>query len=413
MEQAAKSCRAIHQHRIAAIRLERFGCDASRDQLVGLLRDRAWQVRAFAIRSLARRRIAPQETWFTDEHEPRVVRTALRYRYSIDLSRLDRGVRTLARSDDLQDKMLAVEIAAASGDAQLQKLALETVKLIILRMDRTQAGALSPRLAAVLDQSDLHRPYDWQHWLMKTGRTAELHPAFSIGQGADLAEPAMLAQLEPEQFDGLEAYMAKLGERELDLAICLDCTASMGGEIAAAQGGIDDMMLFVSGIVSSVRVGLVAYRDDHDDYETKPFEFNSDISTVRRHLWELSADGGGDAPEAVYPAMRAALKQLNWRAASTKVLVVIGDAPPHVGLGVACIDLAQRAHEQAKLTTHTIQAKGKDVKHFAEIAKAGGGQCVSLKDTDLLMAEVTGLTLGDRYQDEFREFFQVYLELCR
>jgi hypothetical protein len=60
-----------------------------------------------------------------------------------------------------------------------------------------------------------------------------------------------------------------------------------------------------------------------------------------------------------------------------------------------------------------IQAKGKAVKHFAEIAEAGGGRCVTLRDADTLMAEITGLTLGDRYTDEFREFYRVYLELCR
>jgi Mg-chelatase subunit ChlD len=162
-----------------------------------------------------------------------------------------------------------------------------------------------------------------------------------------------------------------------------------------------------------VRVGLVAYRDERDEFETKAWEFNSDIAKVRQQLWSLSADGGGDAPEAVYPAMKLACTQLSWRTAAEKVLVIVGDAPPHVGYGGMCVNLAQRGRDEAKLTTHCIQAKGKDVKHFPEIAKAGGGRCVSLKDNDLLMAEITGLSLGDRYQDEFQEFFENYLELCR
>ena len=36
-----------------------------------------------------------------------------------------------------------------------------------------------------------------------------------------------------------------------------------------------------------------------------------------------------------------------------------------------------------------------------------------LSDDDALMAEITGLTLADRFEQEFREFFRVYLELCR
>jgi hypothetical protein len=75
--------------------------------------------------------------------------------------------------------------------------------------------------------------------------------------------------------------------------------------------------------------------------------------------------------------------------------------------------MARRAHDDAQVTTHVIEAEGKEVKHFPEIAEAGGGRCVMLDDDDLLVAEITGLTLADRYEQEFREFFQVYLELCR
>ena len=32
---------------------------------------------------------------------------------------------------------------------------------------------------------------------------------------------------------------------------------------------------------------------------------------------------------------------------------------------------------------------------------------------DLLIAEIAGLTLGDAFEAEFREFFQAYLTLCR
>jgi len=398
---------------IAAIRLERYGCAASQQALAKLLDDPAWQVRAFALRSLARRRVPAQENWLAAEEQPRVLRAALRYRYRVDPIRLQNGVRALARSNELNDKMLAAELGAASGDAELMKLALEATKQVILKMDRIESGAFSPRLAAITGQPAKRRPYQWQQWLMRAGRSVAIQPAYAIESGDAPLEPSLLARLDADQFAGLESYMAALGERELDLAICLDCTASMSGEIAAAQGGIDDMMLFVGDVVASLRVGLVGYRDHGDEFETKAWDFNADIKAVRRQLWQLSAQGGGDEPEYVYQAMKLACTQLTWRPESTKVLVIVGDAPPHVGYGGQCVNIAQGAREESKLTTHTIQAKGKEVKHFAEIAKAGGGRCLSLKESDSLMAEVTGLTLGDRYEDEFREFFRVYLELCR
>jgi len=38
---------------------------------------------------------------------------------------------------------------------------------------------------------------------------------------------------------------------------------------------------------------------------------------------------------------------------------------------------------------------------------------VSLADDDQLIPEITGLTLGDTFGEEFQELFSIYLELCR
>ncbi len=398
---------------VGIIRLERFGCDASRQMLTKALADPTWQVRVFAIRSLARRGDTIDPQTLANEQEPRVIRAALRYHVSIDIERVGRGAKFLARSSSLEDKMLAVELAVTIDDDDLREMAQETARQVILKMDRIEAGVLSPRLAAVTGQRGIRRNYHWQEWLMKRGRRFELRPAFALEEGAGPQPPSLLAQLDSEQFVGVETYMNMLGQRELDLAVLLDCTASMFGEISAAQGGVDDLLIFTGDLVSSARLAIVGFRDRRDEFETKAWDFTGDVEAARKQLWTLSADGGGDAPEAVYPALKLAFTQLTWRPESTKVLILVGDAPPHIGYGQMSADLAKRARDEARVTTHTIQAEGKEVKFFDAIAKAGGGRCVSLEDDDLLIAEITGLTLGDRYEDEFRQFFEVYLELCR
>ena len=398
---------------IAAVRLQRYACPESRAALVDLLRkDPAWQVRTFAMASLARRREPAEADWFAEEHEPRVLRNALRCRYRIDTERLGRGVRFLARSERLEDKLLAAEIGAASGDEELIEIAREAAKKVILRMQRDQAGAFSPRLALLTGQWDMRRDYRWQHWLLKAGRSFAVHPAYAIPEGDEPLEPSLIAGLPPERFAGLQDYIEKLRQRQVDLAICLDCTASMSGELSAAQAGVDDLMLFVGDVVGSLRMGLVAYRDRHDKFETKYWDFTTSIDEARRRLWELSAEGGGDTCESVHLAMHAAYTKLSWVPEHTKVLIVVGDAPPHVGYGTACVEMATRAATN-DLITHTIEAEGEEVKHFAEIAEAGEGRCVSLEDDDLLIPEIAGLTLGEQFKDEFREFFAMYLYLCR
>jgi hypothetical protein len=397
---------------IAAVRLEAYGCDESASMLIGLLDDPAWQVRSFAIRSLARRRIGAEPSWFAEEDEPRVLREALRHRYPVDIERLGRGVRFLARSEQMEDKLLAAELGAASGDEALIELAREQAKKVILRMSRAEAGGLSPRIASLVGHYDLRKPYRWRTWLLQQGRGFEVRPVYAIDDGDMPTPPSLIGRLPPDDFGSLEQYMTKLGEREVDLAICLDCTASMSGELTAAQAGIDDLMLFVGDVVKQLRVGIVGYRDRRDRFETKGWGFTTSIDLARERLWQLSADGGGDERELVHRALRTAYTQLAWDQEHTKVLILIGDAPPHVGHGAECIEMARLAAE-SKLTTHVIQAEGEDVEHFPEIARAGGGRCVSLEDDDALIAEIAGLTLGERFEAEFREFFDIYLELCR
>jgi hypothetical protein len=61
------------------------------------------------------------------------------------------------------------------------------------------------------------------------------------------------------------------------------------------------------------------------------FEFTSDVAKVKESLKSLFASGGGDGPEAVTAAMKAAL-DLQWRPEASKMAVLVADAPCH-GIG--------------------------------------------------------------------------------
>lgn len=397
---------------IVAMRLERYGCEESHAMLVKLLMDKSWQVRAFAIRALSLRGGTIDPAWLADGQDPRIIRDALRYRWPIAPERVQRAVKVLSRSEDLEDKLLSAEIGAASDDKSLREQARESARTVILRMNRAEAGAFSTRLADLTGERGLFRPMEWQNWLLKVGRKFDVQPAYAMS-GEPSAQSSRIAQLEAEQFAAIDTYMSSLADREVDLAICLDCTASMGRELAAAQGGVDDLMFFVHDMVASFRVAIVAYRDRGDEFEVKSDGFTDVAAEARKQLWQLSADGGGDTPEGVYPALRSAYTQLKWLPNSSKTLILVGDAPPQPGYGEQCAKLAERAKVEGQLTTHAIQVKNKPVKHFDEIASSGGGRCVLLKDSESLVPEIAGLTLSDRFQDEFAEFFRVYLELCR
>lgn len=435
---------ATWAHRaLGTMRLEAYGGEVAAPLLDARLRDPAWQVRAFAVAVAARTR-APIDlsAALAEETNPRVVRTLLRSRVPFPKERLERGIDTLTKSRLESDRLLAVELALASGDPALAKRAEETFVSVVLRSSAADLGALSPRLAAISAAPDLRRDHRWRAWLRSNRGKLGLHGSFLVAEPPDEPSsprlaPNAIASLDSREFLGLVEYMRDLAARRLDLAIAIDCTASMSGELAQVQGGLDDLMLFAGDVAAGVRIAVVAYRDRRDRFETLAQDFTASLPEARAWLWRLTAEGGGDRPEAVHPALRRLYTELSWDRDRTGVAILVGDAPPHAGWGGACVALAGRA-AAAGVVTHVVSAAEPSTprdeaaerpdagaaprprrgrtgppEHFPEIAAAGEGRLVELDEGDSLVGEIVGLTLGDRFDAAMRGFFDAYLTVCR
>jgi hypothetical protein len=127
----------------------------------------------------------------------------------------------------------------------------------------------------------------------------------------------------------LPAATAKL-PRNLDLAIVLDTTGSMGDELEYIKSEIRGISKAVHDKFPEVqqRFALVVYRDEGDEYVARHFDFAS-LEVFHKRLAEQKAAGGGDYPEAVHKGFEEA-HQLRWRNGDTaRVLFWIADAPPH------------------------------------------------------------------------------------
>ncbi|CAG8516570.1 3105_t:CDS:1 [Ambispora gerdemannii] len=119
---------------------------------------------------------------------------------------------------------------------------------------------------------------------------------------------------------------------EVDLCFVLDCTGSMGGHIDAAKDCIITVVEHMSRTNPNIKlwVSFCGYRDHCDgDSRLQIFEFTNLYSKFKSYISEqVSATGGGDAPEDVLGGLDAAVDKIKWTH-TTRIILHVGDAPPH------------------------------------------------------------------------------------
>ena len=181
----------------------------------------------------------------------------------------------------------------------------------------------------------------------------------------------------------------------LEMVFVLDTTGSMSGLIDGAKqriwGIINDVMQKPS--KPRVRVGLVAYRDNGDEYVTKLLEITEDLDKVYTTLMDYRADGGGDTPENVRKALAEGVRNAGWaksRDGLAQIVFLVGDAPPqsYQQEPDVLVTTAEAVHKN--MIVNTIQCGSEDGtkevwqsialrgegKYFA-IAQDGGVQAIT------------------------------------
>jgi len=238
------------------------------------------------------------------------------------------------------------------------------------------------------------------------------------------------------------------GLNHVDLCLVVDTTGSMSAFIGEARAALLDTVGALaarSGI--DLRVGLVEYRDhppQESSFVTRHHALTADLGSVQRVIGGLSADGGGDHPEAVYDGVSEAALLAEWRPHSCRFILLVGDAPPHgyvaraanggegVGGGGGRRRPAARAHsrpaarahgrpaavgpgrclcgldaarttaaaEEARVTVHALPMQSDDstVGAFTEIATATGGECAQPTGAGQVVGRI-----GEMLDAEFRE----------
>ena len=146
-------------------------------------------------------------------------------------------------------------------------------------------------------------------------------------------------------WDGMIKQLRRNG---LDIVICFDSTGSMGGEIDGVKKNIAKIATTLFKLVPKARISLVTYRDTDDKDVVRILPLTANLQEMQSWLSRIEAGGGGDHPEAVDEGLSWSIKQNQFRSSARKVILIFGDAPPHVESSgnkdsgqVRCVKLAK------------------------------------------------------------------------
>lgn len=218
------------------------------------------------------------------------------------------------------------------------------------------------------------------------------------------------------------AYVRGLRETGFDVVFIVDATGSMDWAIAEVRTRIVDIVDSVRSLVPIARFGIVAYRDyDDPEFVTRLQPLTFSLVKLARFLNTLEARGGGSWQEAISAGLEVASDEAGWRLGAKRVVIIIGDAPPHqenfdrllaltrelVSLNgqVSTLDVSNDSNPaliEASLGRPINRAlyRNKPMLQFQTIADVGKGRAATM-DGDIAVArQLLSLVMGGQFSRE-------------
>lgn len=117
----------------------------------------------------------------------------------------------------------------------------------------------------------------------------------------------------------------------IEVVFSFDTTGSMYPCLTQVRRNIGDMVERLFAEIPNIRIGIIAHGDycDADIYVTKTLDITTDRDKICNFVRNVESTFGGDAPEC-YELVLHESRSLNWTSGKNKVLVMIGDATPHM-----------------------------------------------------------------------------------
>jgi hypothetical protein len=216
-------------------------------------------------------------------------------------------------------------------------------------------------------------------------------------------------------------HIQSLREGGLDVVFVFDSTGSMAEFIERVKLKIAAMAATFKELVPAARIGLVTYRDRGDAYVTRHHLLTHGVVSLQSFLKDIDSGGGGDLEEAIGEALRLTIQEFNWNPSSKKIILLIGDAPPHgddldqlrdlvgefrsrMGGTVNALDTRRAYFKPAP--GYEARAVLQVLEQFEYLAHIGGGESARMLDMERVVRQMVMMVFGTRWEHVMDEFLK-------
>jgi hypothetical protein len=230
---------------------------------------------------------------------------------------------------------------------------------------------------------------------------------------------------------GFGGFIGELRRKGLDVVLVIDGTGSMKLIIDDVKAKMQQLVQSIHRLVPIARIGIIVFGGKGEKRNIQPLTLSP--QKLSDFLNGIQAMGGGEWEEDTFGACETAMDKMDWKPYAKKVVVLVGDSPPHKEdfaplLALIrqfksnngtfnTVDVAAEEHERFErefwLKVHREEPpKISPLPEFYRqtqaaykvLATAGGGSMKSLTKDAHINQQVLILAFGEQWQSQVASF---------
>ncbi|HUY28915.1 MAG TPA: vWA domain-containing protein [Candidatus Binataceae bacterium] len=230
---------------------------------------------------------------------------------------------------------------------------------------------------------------------------------------------------------GFGGFIGELRRKGLDVVLVIDGTGSMSLIINDVKAKMSQLIQAIHRLVPIARVGIIVFGGKGEKMEIQPLTLSP--AKLTDFLAHITAKGGGEWEEDTFGACQTAMQKMDWKPYAKKVVVLVGDSPPHKEDFAPLIAMIRKFKDQNG-TFNTVDVAAEEHERFERefwlkvhreeppkisplpefyqqtraaykvLANAGGGAMRSLTHDSHINQQVLILAFGEQWQNQVSAF---------